>query len=80
MGLKFCSDFFWVIEFGVDKKRNPGFSFLSQTIVLVSFTKERWTQKLSGILLIYYYYYYFNWTLFGLRSGPLDFFLGKDLA
>ena len=33
---------FW----GVDKKRNPGFSFLSQTIVSVSFTKERWTFSL----------------------------------
>ena len=58
---------------GVDKKRNPGFSFLCQTIVSVSFTKERWTQKLSG-LLMNYYYYFFNWTFFGLHSGPLDFF------
>ena len=41
----------------------------------VSFTKERWRQKLSGILLNYYYY--FNWTFFGLRSGPLDFFSAK---
>ena len=66
---------------GVDKKRNPGFSFSCQTIVSVSFTKERWTQKLSGILLnFYYYYYFFNWTFFGLRSGPLDFFLGQGLA
>ena len=69
MGLKFCSDFFWVRDFGkdffgVDKKRNPGFSFLSQTIVSVSFTKERRTQKLCGILLNYYYF--FNWTFFGL--------------
>ena len=59
---------------GVDKKRNPGFSFLCQTTVSVSFTKERWTQKLSAILWNYYYYF-FNWTFFGrLRSGPLDFF------
>ena len=36
--------------------RNPGFFFLCQTIVSVSFTKERWTQTLSGILLNYYYY------------------------
>ena len=36
--------------------------------------KERWTQKLSGILLKYYYFYFFNWTFFELRSGPLDFF------
>ena len=80
MGLKFYSDFFWVRDFGrtflgVDKKRNPGFSFLCQTIVSVSFTKERWTQKLSGILLNYYYYYYFfNSTFLGLRSWPLNFF------
>ena len=40
----------------------------------VSFTKERWTQQLSGILLNYSSSYYFNWTFFGLRSGPLDFF------
>ena len=38
LGLKFCSDFFWVRDFGkdlfgVDKKRNSGFSFLCQTIV-----------------------------------------------
>ena len=67
---------------GVDKKRNPGFSFLSQTIVSVSFTKERWTQKLSGILLIIIIIIIsvFNWTFFGLRSGPLDFFLGQGLA
>ena len=87
MGLKFCSDFFWVRDFGkdffwggggVDKKRNPGFSFLIQTIVSVAFTKERLMQKLSGILLdYYYYYYYFNWTFFGLRSGPLDFFWAR---
>ena len=44
----------------LDKKRNPGFSFLCQTIV-------------SGILLNYYYYF-FNWAFFELRSGPLDFF------
>ena len=36
--------------------------------------KERWKQKLSGILLNYYYFYFFNWTFFELRSGPLDFF------
>ena len=35
--------------------------------------KERWTQKLSGILLNYYFYFC-NWTFFELRSGPLDFF------
>ena len=39
----------------VDKKQNPGFSFLCQTIVSVLFAKERWILKLSGILLNYYY-------------------------
>ena len=84
MGLKFCSDFFWVRDFGndflgVDKKRNPGFSFLCQTILSVLFTNinfMEWTQKLSGILLNYYYYF-FNWTFLGLRSGPLDFFWAR---
>ena len=70
---------------GVDKKRNPGFSFLCQTIVSVSFTKERWTQKLSGILLNYCYYSIFliglflgyvlgHWTIFGPGSSLKDFF------
>ena len=59
---------------GVDKKRNPGFSFLSQTIVSVSFTKERWTQKLSGILLNYYYYFFFNWTFLGYVLCRWTFF------
>ena len=89
MGLKFCSDFFWVTDFGkdflwVDKKRNPGFSFLSQTIISVSFTKERWTQKLSGILLNYHYYFFLiglflgyvlgRWPFFGPGSSLKDFF------
>ena len=79
MSLKFCSDFFWVRDFGkdffgVDKKQNPGFSFLCETIVSVSFTKEMWTQKLSGILLNYYYYYYFNWTFLGYVLGCWTFF------
>ena len=77
MGLKFLVTFF-----GVDKKQNPGFSFLCETIIVsVSFTKESWTQKLSGILLNYYYYYYyyyfFNWTFFGLHSGSLDLFWAR---
>ena len=68
----------------VDKKRNPGFSFLSQTIVSFSFTKERWMQKLSGILLNYYYYFFLiglflgyvlgRWTFFGPGSSLKDFF------
>ena len=72
MGLKFCSDFFWVRNFGVDKKRNPGFSSVMSNNCIM-------TQKLSGILLNYYYYF-FNWTLLGLHSGPLDVFLGQGLA
>ena len=69
---------------GVDKKRNPRFSFLCQTIVSVSFTKERWTQKLSGILLNYYHYFCLiglflgyvlgRWTFFGPGSSLKDFF------
>ena len=81
---KFCSDFFFFGGGGVNKKRNPGFSFLCQTIVSVSFTKERLTQKMSGILLNYYYYYYLiglllgyvlgRWTFFGSGSSLKDFF------
>ena len=81
MGLKFAIRGLFLGEIlvrtflGVDTKQNPGLSFLCQTIVSVKFTKERWTQKLSGILLNYYYYSsFFNWTFLGLRSGPLDFF------
>ena len=86
MGLKFCSDFFWVRDFGkdffgVDKKRNPGFSFLCQTVVSVSFTKDFWAQKLSGILLNYYFliglfwgYVLGGWTFFGSGSSLKDFF------
>ena len=67
---------------GVDKKRNQGFSFLCQTIVSVSFTKERWTQKLSGILVYYYYflialflgYVLARWTIFGPGSSLKEFF------
>ena len=62
--------------FGFDKKRNPGFSFLCETIISVSFTKKRWTQKLSGILLNYDYYYYFNWTFLGYVLGRWTFFEG----
>ena len=62
---------------GVDKKRNPGFSFMSNNCIM--------TQKLSGILLNYYYYYYFliglflgyvlgRWTSFGSGSSLKDFF------
>ena len=71
--------------FGDDKKRNPGFSFLCQTIVSVSFTKERGTQKLAGILLNYYYYFFSvigiflgyvlgYWTFLGPGSSLKDFF------
>ena len=58
------------------KPRVLVFKSNNNIIVLVSFTKERWTQKLSGILLNYYYYF-FNWTFLGLRSGPLDFFWAR---
>ena len=76
-------DFFWVWNFvvtffgwqilartflGVVKKRNPGFSFLCQTILSVSFTKERWTQKLCGLFLGYVLG---RWTFFGPGSSPV---------
>ena len=85
MGLKFCSEIFWVRDFGKDVF---GGLTKSETIVSVSFTKERWTPKLSGILLNYYYYYYYyfyliglflgyilgRWTFFGPGSSLKDFF------
>ena len=81
MGLKFCSDFFWVRDFGKDVFLGLTKSETHcQTIVSVSFTKERWTQKLSGIVLnnnIIIIIIIFNWTFFGLRSGPLDFFWAR---
>ena len=64
---------------GVDKKRNPGFSFLSQTIVSVSFTKERLTQKLSGILLNYYNIIFLIGLFLGYVLGCWTF-LGQGLA
>ena len=72
MGLKFCSDFFWVRDFGkdffgVDKKRKPRvLVFMSNNCIM--------TEKLSGILLNYYYYYFLIGLFLGLLSGPLDFF------
>ena len=85
MGLKFCSDFFWVRDFGKDIFGGLTKSETHcQIIVSVSFTKERWTQKLSGILLNYYYYYFLiglfwgyvlsRWTFFGPGSSLKDFF------
>ena len=63
----FGKDVFW----GLTKSETH-----CQTIVSVSFTKERWTQKLSGILLNYYYYFLIGLFL-GLRSGPLDLFWAR---
>ena len=50
--------------FGVDKKRNPG--FVKQ---LYHDAKTVW-----NILELLLPIMFFNWTFFGLRSGPLDFF------
>ena len=73
--------FFWVRYFGKDflggltKSETQGSRFCVKKLYQFNLLKKWWTQKLSGILLNYYYcYYYFNWTFFGLRSGPLDFF------
>ena len=59
--------------------RNPGFSFLCRTIVSVSFTKEGWTQKPSGILLNYCYFF-FNWNFFWVTFWAVGRFLGQGLA
>ena len=55
LGLKFCSDFFWVRDFGKDffggwqKAKTRVLVFMSNNCIM--------TQKLSGILLNYYYYF-----------------------
>ena len=58
--------------FEILRSEDPGFTFLCQTIIVQFhyFTKERWMQKLSGILLNYY----FNWTFLGYILGPWTFF------
>ena len=70
---------FW----GVDKKRNPGFSFFCQTTV-------SWRKKCLEFswIIIYYYYYYLiglflgyvlgHWTFFGSGSSLKDFFWVKQ--
>ena len=71
--------------FGVDKKRNPGFSFLSQTIVSVSFTKEikvdaKTVWNSLELLLLFFLiglfwgYVLGRWTFFGPGSSLKDFF------
>ena len=61
-GLDFGKDFF-----GVDKKRNPGFSFYVKQ--LYHDAKTVWN-SLELLLLLFFNY----WTFFGLHSGQLDFF------
>ena len=63
--------------FGVDKKRNPGFSFLCQTIV--SWRKN--CLQFSWIIINYYFliglfwgYILGRWTFFGSGSSLKDFF------
>ena len=70
---------------GVDKKRNTGFSFLSQTIVSVSFTKEikvdaKTVWNSLELLLLFFLiglflgYVLGRWTFFGPGSSLKDFF------
>ena len=49
-------------------------------IVSVSFTKERWTQKLSGILLNYYYYIFLLLLLLLLLLFLIRLFWGYILG
>ena len=79
LGLKFCSDFFGVRDFGKDVFLGLTKSETHwQTIVSVSFTKERWMQKLSGILLNNYYFFLIG--LFGFTFWAVGIFLGQGLA
>ena len=89
MGLKFCSDFFWVRDFckdflrGLTKRETQGSrSFLIQTIVSFSFTKERWMQKLLLFFLIGLFLGYVlgRWTFFGPGSSLKDFFGSNNFA
>ena len=76
MGLKFCSDFFWVRDFGLFGGLTKSENQVSRSYIMM--------QKLSGILLNYYYYIFFNctflgyvpgrWTFFGSGSSLKDFF------
>ena len=73
MGLKFCSDIFWVRDFGKDffwgstKGETQGSLFYVKQ--LHHDAKTVWN-SLELLLLLFF----FNWTFWGLRSGLLDFF------
>ena len=86
LGLKFCSDFFWVRDFG--KNFFGGWQKAKPRVLVFMSNNCIMTQKLSGILLNYYYYYYYyyyfiwtflgyvlgHWTFFGSGSSLKDFF------
>ena len=73
MGLKFCSDYFWVRDFGKDflggltKSETQGSRFYVKQ--LYHDAKTVWNTLELLLLLLF-----FKLDFFGLRSGPLDFF------
>ena len=74
-GLEILVRTFW----GVDKKRNPGFSIVFNSNNCIVFIYQRkvdaktvWISLELLLLLLF-----FNWTFFGLCSGPLDFFWAR---
>ena len=80
MGLKFCSDFYWVRDFETQGSR----FYVKQLYQFYLLKKDG---RNSGILLNYYYYYYFyfliglflgyvlgRWTFIGPGSSLKDFF------
>ena len=92
-------DFFWVWNFvvtffgweisvrtffGVDKKRNPGFSFSCQTILLSckNCLEFSWIIIIIIFFLIGLFLGYIpgRWTFFGSGSSLKDFFLGLTIT
>ena len=62
---------------GVDKKQNPGFSFLCQTIVTVLFANGKVDAKTVWNSLELLLLFFLIGLFFGLRSGQLDFFWAR---
>ena len=95
LGLKFCSDFFWVRDFGKDfswgsqKAKPRALVFMSNNCIsfFANVNYMEWT--LSGILLNYYYFNLIGlfcgyvlgcWTFFGSGSSQKDFWGGLTIS
>ena len=81
MGLKFCSDFFWVRNFGKDFFLGGGGLTKSETQGSRFYVKQLYHDaKLSGILLNYDNYFFLNWTFLLVTFWAVGLFLGQGLA